>query len=216
MVNIYGSGGGGITSSDVTASKADVLNTVATITNDSADEMATGTLANIGASEKYKKSSIANNNLYLGITSGAHVTNAASGYPEVTVPLSELRTIIGYTSSDNVLSDTTIAGLKGTMQDNGAINKTLAINDTYTVPKGYHNGQGTVRIDKSYSSKAGFNFSPNKPSSIQLIQSKNVFMSGDIILKGDTNLKAENIKQGITIYGVKGTAVDYEAGMVTY
>lgn len=73
-----------------------------------------------------------------------------------------------------------------------------------------------MRIDKSYSSKAGFNFSPNKPSSIQLIQSKNVFMSGDIILKGDANLKAENIKQGVTIYGVKGTAVDYEAGMVTY
>ena len=35
MVNIYGSGGGGITSDDVTASKADVLSTVGTITSDS-------------------------------------------------------------------------------------------------------------------------------------------------------------------------------------
>jgi len=30
-------------------------------------------------------------------------------------------------------------------------------------------------------------------------------MSGNITLKGDANLKPENIKEGVTIFGIKGT-----------
>jgi len=58
MVNIYGSGGGGVSSDDVTASSADVLATVQTITTDSNDELKNGTLASIVNREKYKNKRI--------------------------------------------------------------------------------------------------------------------------------------------------------------
>lgn len=216
MVNIYGSSGGGITSDDVTATKADVLSTVATITSESADELVNGTLANIAATENHKSIRIDQTNLYLGVTSGAHITNASSGYPEVYVPLSTLRSQIGYTDAAKVLAGTTIAGLAGTMPNRGAVSATLAINGTYVIPAGYHNGAGKVQVDKSYSTKGAFTYTPNKPTSVQTIQSSGVYMSGNITLKGDANLKPENIKEGVTIFGIKGTAVDYEAGMVRY
>ena len=144
MVNIYGSGGGGITSDDVTASRADVLSTVATITTDSGDEVVNGTLANVGATEAHKSFRKDSSNLYLGVTVGAHVTNASSGYPEVYIPLSTLRSQIGYTDAAKVLAGTTIAGLAGTIPNRGAVNATLAINGTYVIPAGYHNGAGKV------------------------------------------------------------------------
>ena len=46
-VHIYGSGGGGTLSSDVTATKAKVLSGYQTLTSDSSDEVAAGTMKNI-------------------------------------------------------------------------------------------------------------------------------------------------------------------------
>lgn len=207
MVNIYGSGGGGITSDDVTASRADVLSTVATITTDSGDDVVNGTLANVGATEAHKSVRKDSSNLYLGVTVGAHVTNASSGYPEVYIPLSTLRSQIGYTDAAKVLAGTTIAGLAGTIPNRGAVNATLAINGTYVIPAGYHNGAGKVQVDKAYSTKGAFTYTPTNVTSVQTIQSAGVYMSGDIILKGEANLKPENIKEGVTIFGVKGTYV---------
>ena len=207
MVNIYGSSGGGITSDDVTATKADVLSTVATITSESADELVNGTLANIAATENHKSIRIDQTNLYLGVTSGAHITNASSGYPEVYVPLSTLRSKIGYTDASKVLSGTTIAGLAGSMVNRGAVSGSLAINDTYTIKQGYHNGEGSISADRTYSSKAAFNYTPSAPTQNKTIQSSGVYMTGNITLKGDQNLIAQNIKKGVTIFGVVGTYV---------
>lgn len=209
MVNIYGSSGGGITSDDVTATKADVLSTVATITSESADELVNGTLANIAATENHKSIRIDQTNLYLGVTSGAHITNTSKGYPEVYIPLSDLRDAIGYTDSSKVLKGTTIAGLQGTMANNGSVQKTVAVGQSYTIPKGFHDGTGKVSVDKSYSSKSGFTYTPSKPTTNTTIQASGVYMTGNIILKGDSNLKPENIKKGVTIFGVTGT-YDFE------
>lgn len=205
MVNIYGSGGGGISSDDVTASSADVLNTVQTITTDSGDELKKGTMEDIVSSEKYKSKRVAQNTLYLGITPGAHITNTLKGYPEVYIPLSDLRDAIGYTDSSKVLKGTTIAGLQGTMTNNGSVQKTVAVGQSYTIPKGFHDGTGKVSVDKSYSSKSGFTYTPSKPTTNTTIQASGVYMTGNIILKGDSNLKPENIKKGVTIFGVTGT-----------
>lgn len=205
MVNIYGSGGGGISSSDVTASSADVLATVQTITTDSNDELKSGTLANIASREKYKNKRIDSSRLYLGVSVGAHVTNESNGYPEVYIPLTDLRNIIGYTDASKVLTGTTIAGLAGTMPNRGKVSQTLAINKTYTIPKGYHDGTGTISADGTYTTKSGFTYTPSKPTANSTIQSSGVYMSGNIVVKGDQNLKAENIKKGVTIFGITGT-----------
>lgn len=205
MVNIYGSGGGGVSSEDITARRADVLETVSTITSDSNDEMVKGTLANIAAEESYKSVRTDSSNLYLGVTSGAHVTNTASGYPAVYIPLSKLREKIGVTDASKILSGVTIAGLTGTMTNQGSKSTTLAINTSYIVPKGYHDGTGKVTADKDYSTKAAFSYTPNKPTSNHMIQAAGVYMSGDITLKGDANLVASNIKKGVKIFGITGT-----------
>ena len=209
MVNIYGSGGGGVSSDDVTASSADVLATVQTITTDSNDELKNGTLASIVNREKYKNKRIDSQRLYLGVTVGAHITNASQNYPEVYIPLSELRSLIGYTDSSKVLTGTTIAGLSGTMPNRGSVSQTLAINKTYTIPKGYHDGTGKVSADGTYSTKSGFTYNPNSqsniPTSNKTIQAPGVLMSGNIVVKGNSNLKAENIKKGVTIFGITGT-----------
>ena len=195
MVNIYGSGGGGISSDDVTASRADVLETVSTITSDSNDEVVSGTLANIGATEACKSTRTDSQNLYLGISPGAHITNASSGYPEVYVQLATLRSKIGVPDASKILSGTTIAGVAGNIVNRGAVNVTLAINKTYKIPAGYHNGAGKVSVDQSYTIKNGFNYLPNKPTSLSTIQSSGVYMNGDIILKGDSNLKLRILKK---------------------
>ena len=209
MVNIYGSGGGGISSDDVTASSADVLNTVQTITTDSGDELKKGTMENIVSSEKYKSKRVASNTLYLGVTPGAHITNTSKGYPAVYIPLSDLRSSIGYTDSSKVLKGTTIAGLEGAMVNNGGVSKTVAVGQSYTIPKGYHDGTGTVSVDKTYSSKSGFTYTPSNPTANATIQVSGVYMTGNIILKGDANLKPEYIRKGVTIFGVTGT-YDFE------
>lgn len=58
--------------------------------------------------------------------------------------------IQGNAAVTNVLADKTFSsvtagqGVTGTMPNRGAITKTLAPGETYTVPEGYHNGNGTV------------------------------------------------------------------------
>ena len=37
----------------------------------------------------------------------------------------------------------------GTMVNNGAINKTLVAGESYTIPKGYHNGEGVISVEET-------------------------------------------------------------------
>ena len=54
MVNVNCTGGGGIFSDDVTASKAQVVEGYSTITSDSNDEIITGTMKEVSATEQAK------------------------------------------------------------------------------------------------------------------------------------------------------------------
>ena len=66
--------------------------------------------------------------------------------------------------------------ITGSIVDRGAVNTTVNVGNTYTIPVGYHNGSGKVT--------AGGNID---------------------------NLKAENIKKGVTILGITGTWEGYVA-----
>lgn len=55
----------------------------------------------------------------------------------------------GNATAENVLADKTFSNdddtsIVGTMPNNGSINKTLVLNGSYTIPKGYHDGTGKV------------------------------------------------------------------------
>lgn len=81
---------------------------------------------------------------YFGLSD---VTVAA--IPEAYQNVSAVTAAAGDVLAGKVIVDATGASVTGTMVNNGAVNKTLdasSNNQTYTVPAGYHNGSGKVKI----------------------------------------------------------------------
>lgn len=92
----------------------------------------------------------------------------------------------------------------GTMPNRGAVSQSLAINGSYTIPAGYHNGSG--KVTQSVKTKGAQTFTPGRSN--QVIGA-NQWLSGAQTIMGDPNLKPENIKKGVTIFGNKGTHEGY-------
>ena len=69
--------------------------------------------------------------------------------PEAYQNVSSVNAAAGDVLAGKVIVDATGASVTGTMANNGAVNKTLDAttgNQTYTVPKGYHSGTGSVKV----------------------------------------------------------------------
>ena len=121
-------------------------------------------------------------------------------------PLTGTLALSGNASDGQVLSGQTYydtdAKTKrtGTMPNRGTVNQSLAINGSYTIPAGYHNGNG--KVTQSVKTKGAQTFTPGRSN--QVIGA-NQWLSGAQTIMGDPNLKPENIKKGVTIFGNKGT-----------
>lgn len=121
-------------------------------------------------------------------------------------PLTGTLALSGNASDGQVLSGQTYydtdAKTKrtGTMPNRGTVNQSLAINGSYTIPAGYHNGNG--KVTQSVKTKGAQTFTPGRSN--QVIGA-NQWLSGVQTIMGDPNLKPENIKKGVTIFGNKGT-----------
>jgi len=89
----------------------------------------------------------------------------------------------------------------GTMPNRGAVSQSLDINGSYTIPAGYHNGAG--KVNQSITTKGAQTYTPG--TSNQTIASGQ-YLSGVQTIKGDANLVAGNVKNGVSIFGVTGTA----------
>lgn len=89
----------------------------------------------------------------------------------------------------------------GTMPNNGAISKTLAVNENYKIPAGYHNGNGSV--SQSLATKAAATYTPGTTD--QTIPA-NQYLTGAQTIKGDPNLIAANILEDVPLFGLVGTA----------
>jgi hypothetical protein len=87
----------------------------------------------------------------------------------------------------------------GTMVNRGAVNQSLPINGTYTIPAGYHNGSG--KVTQSITSKAAATYNPS--TSAQTIAAGQ-YLSGAQTIAGDSDLVTGNIRAGINIFGVSG------------
>lgn len=109
------------------------------------------------------------------IPEGIYRANGAEWAPEVRMKQSDVRTAIGATDPTKWRRNVTIAGLTGTMTEQGG---------STTTP-----GTGN-----------------------KTIVSANRFVTGNIIVAGDADLKAANIKKGVNIFGVTGTFEGYIAG----
>lgn len=91
--------------------------------------------------------------------------------------------------------------LTGTMPNNGAVSKVLPINGSYTIPAGYHNGSG--KVTQSIPTREAATIIPSTAN--QTAISAGYYASGNVIVAGDPNLQADNIKKGARIFGVTGT-----------
>lgn len=92
----------------------------------------------------------------------------------------------------------------GTMPNRGAVNQSLAINGSYTIPAGYHNGSG--KVTQNVPTKGAQTYTPGTTN--QTIAAGQ-YLTGAQTIKGDPNLKPENIKKGVSIMGNMGTWEGY-------
>lgn len=95
-----------------------------------------------------------------------------------------------------VTADSDNAVVGGSMKNNGSVKHTLAINGSYTIPKGYHDGTG--KVTQSIQTRNGETF---YPAGYNMTVSKNQYLTGDLIVHAITQsgLLAENILAGKTI-----------------
>lgn len=121
-------------------------------------------------------------------------------------PLTGTLALSGNASDGQVLSGQTYYNTDaktkrtGTMPNRGAVNQSLAINGSYTIPAGYHNGSG--KVTQNIPTKGAQTYTPGTTN--QTIAA-NQYLTGPQTIKGDPNLKAENIKKGVSIMGITGS-----------
>ena len=183
--------GGGTDTSNATATAARILSGYTCYVNDT---KITGTMTNRGT---------VNQSLNPGgsytIPAGYH-----SGSGKVTVTSLSANTS-GTANASRILSGYTgwVGGSKltGTMTNRGAVSQTLSANGSYTIPSGWHNGSG--KVTQSLTTQGAKSVTPS--TSNQTACSANRWTTGTITIVGSSSLVAGNIKNGVTIFGVKGT-----------
>lgn len=139
---------GGISSSEVTATRADVLAGTYTITSDSEDAVVEGTMQNYSGTRQDTD----------GVWIGNGYINMSVKNPGYYAGNSDLRAVasdFGNATQSSVLTGNTFTSsngikLSGSMPNNGAVSKTITPSEsaqTYTIPSGYHSGSGKVTVN---------------------------------------------------------------------
>lgn len=95
----------------------------------------------------------------------------------------------------------------GSMPNNGQLNASIGINGVYNIPKGYIEGG---KVSQSIPIQGGSTTTPG--TSDKTIVAANRYITGDIKVKGDSNLIADNIISGKSIFGVTGNATIQSLG----
>ncbi len=198
-IGITGSGGG-ITSDDVTATKAQVLQGYKTVTTDSDDEVVEGAIVVRG----YKGPD--SQEMWHHSAEGGYVVRFLEGYyhkdgnfnPYVIAPTALVKAAVGY-NPGKTLSDTVTCGEQGLIPlwspSNAGIDDVLyAWNNEGMVFDLRNNGRGIlVRIpDGHYIARANWVFLPSP------------------------NLQPWNVRAGVNVNGCVGTLVDYSAGQAVF
>lgn len=111
----------------------------------------------------------------------------------------------GDLTAANIKQGVDILGVRGTYtSDATAISNDIAAGVTAYVAGKKVTGTMTSKSSQSYT-----------PSTEDIIISSGQYLSGNQTIKGDSNLKAENIASGVTIFGVKGTSTGIDMSDAT-
>lgn len=89
----------------------------------------------------------------------------------------------------------------GTMPINNQFTYSLPVNGTYTIPEGYHDGTSIVSQNIEELPMAEYT-----PTTSNIVIPSGKYLTGNQVIKGEPNLIAENIVQGVTIFGISGIA----------
>jgi hypothetical protein len=113
--------------------------------------------------------------------------------------------------SGKTFSNDSGTGKVGTMPNRGAVNQSLGINGSFTIPQGYHNGAG--QVTQSIATKGAATITPG---TVNQVIAANQYLTGAQTIAGSANLLASNIKDGVNIFGVVGTLPGVQRTSVTF
>ena len=126
---------------------------------------------------------------------------------EMTVAINSIKTLEQATAdanatASNILVDKTayVNGTKvtGTMPEKGAFAQTLSANGTINLGSGHYD---SIKITQSLNTRGATVWRPStKAQSI----SSGTYLTGTQTIEGDTNLAPQNIRAGVSIFGVGG------------
>ena len=135
-----------------------------------------------------------------------------SDVPEIKIPLADgtgdaafFDTSAATAVSDNILTGKTAfvgtGSVSGTMADNGAVSGVISTAaGSYTIPAGYHNGTGSVKLDETETTKL---VSANIKAGVSIL---GVTGKTTVVDTADATATAANIVTGQTAY-VNGAKV---------
>ena len=185
--------GGGTSSDELTATKDKVLTGYTAVTGDSGDDPAVGTMPNRGAVSQSLNAG-GSYTIPAGYHNGAGKVTANSLSSQTSANATAAQILSGQTAWVNG------AKVTGSMANRGAANQALAINGSYTIPAGYHNGGG--KVTQSVPVQGGSTTTPGTAN--KTVVAANRYVNGNVIVAGNGNLTAGNIKKGVNIFGVTG------------
>lgn len=179
-----------------------------------------GTMANVAGLENAKTTRVANNNLILGMTNGAHITNSSGkSYPEVQTPYATVASNLGLTAA-KLANGTTVAGVKGTYKGLGnAVASNVLAGKTFSTAS-LSNVAGTMPNRGLYQYAGGFGAATDDKGEYVAFNNMPVGYYGETsdtaswapevrMLKKDflnyIGLTADKIAYGCSIMGIAGT-----------
>ena len=183
--------GGGTDTSDATATSSVVLSGFTCYVN---DELVTGSMTNQGSVSQ----SLAPGGSYT-IPEGYHDGTGSVGVTTLASNTSANATasqiLTGYNGWVNG------AKVDGSMANRGNVSQALGANGSYTIPAGWHAGGG--KVTQSLATQGGTTVTPGTANKTAC--AANRWTTGTIVILGSSALTAGNIKNGVTIFGVRGT-----------
>lgn len=177
---------------------------------------AVGTMTNVPGIEDAKNTRVANNNLILGMTNGAHITNnTGQNYPEVQTPYASVASTLGVTAA-KIATGSSIAGVNGTYTGLGNATQAQVLSGRTFSTSTLSNKTGTMpNVGASENRKNYVMNSSNGNLYLRMTNGAHVTNASGVgypevyISQADVakaySVTADKIAYGQTIMGVKGT-----------
>ena len=189
-------GGGGADLDAITAGAEDIVSPKVGLDNEG--EPLAGTLKDNSGVTKSAAASLDATNSRVQLT--VPETGKYSLTSKLYATYATIRSLIGLTAS-KIISGNTILGLAGTATSDATISKSeQLLKDVIAY------GKNGVKYVGKIASLAAKTYTPG--TSNQTIAAGQ-YLSGAQTIKGDSNLKAANIKKGVNIFGITGTWEGY-------